>query len=127
MPPIELNKVTDIIIGVAIEIHRKLGPGLLESVYKIVLAHELRKRGLKVETEVSIPLLWDGIQMDAGFRADIIVEGQIILELKSVERTAPVHAKQLMTYLRLANKPLGLLLNFGLPMLKDGIERIAND
>jgi len=126
MPAAELNQLTDIIIGTAIDIHRRLGPGLLESVYRIVLAHELRKRGLKVDSEVSIPLVWDGVQIDAGFRADIIVADLVILELKSVEKTAPVHAKQLLTYLRLANKPLGLLLNFGSTLMKDGIERIAN-
>ena len=104
----------------------RLGPGLLESVYHVVLAHELAKRGLRVEKEVPIPIVWDGVRMDVGFRADLIVEGLVLLELKSIETIAPVHKKQLLTYLRLADLRLGLLLNFGAALMKDGIHRVVN-
>ena len=90
-----LNDITGTIIDTSIEIHRRLGPGLLESVYQAILTHELRKRGLRVEAEVGIPVEWDGVRLDLGFRADIIVEGKVIVELKSVEKTAPVHKKQM--------------------------------
>jgi GxxExxY protein len=120
------NEITKAIIDTAIDVHRKLGPGLLESVYLVVLAHELRKRGLQVEKEVPIPLVWDNIRLEAGFRADLIVEGLVIVELKSIETVLPVHLKTLLTYLRIADKRLGLLLNFGETVLKDGIHRVAN-
>lgn len=123
---LSLNRVSGQIIEVAIDIHRKLGPGLLESVYQQVLAYELRKRGLCVEFEVPIPAVWDGQRMEVGFRADLIVEDEIIVELKSIEAIQPVHKKVLLTYLRLADKRLGLLLNFGRDVLKDGICRVAN-
>ena len=90
------------------------------------MCHELRKRGLQVEREVVIPVLWDGLYLEEGFRADLIVNDKVIIELKSVEKLAPVHAKQLLTYLRLADKKLGLLINFGAPIIKEGIERIIN-
>jgi GxxExxY protein len=120
------NEITKTTIDAAIEIHRKLGPGLLESVYLVVLAHELRKRGLRVEKEVAIPLVWDNIRFEVGFRADLIVEGMVVVELKSIETVLPVHLKTLLTYLRLADKRLGLLLNFREELLKDGIHRVAN-
>ena len=120
------NEITEIIIETGIAIHRRLGPGLLESVYLVILAHELRKRGLRVEKEVPIPLVWDNIRFEAGFRTDLIVEEMVIVELKSIESVAPVHLKTLLTYLRLANKRLGLLLNFGEEVLKEGIHRVAN-
>ena len=126
MDLLSLNRVSGVIIEVAIDIHRKLGPGLLESVYQQVLAYELRKRGLCVECEVPIPAVWDGQRMEVGFRADLIVEDEIIVELKSIEAIQPVHKKVLLTYLRLADKRLGLLLNFGRDVLKDGICRVAN-
>ena len=126
MDLLSLNRVSGVIIEVAIDIHRKLGPGLLESVYQQVLAYELRKRRLRVECEVPIPAVWDGQRMEVGFRADLIVEDEIIVELKSIEAIQPVHKKILLTYLRLADKHLGLLLNFGRDVLKDGICRIAN-
>ena len=107
-------------------IHKQLGPGLLESAYQAILTYELRKSGLSVQTEVSIPVVWDSVRMDVGFRADLIVEDKLLIELKSVECLAPVHKKQLLTYLRLADKRLGLLLNFGDTTLKDGICRLAN-
>lgn len=115
------NEITAIIIDTALDIHRRLGPGLLESVYQEVLAFELRKRGLHVETEVAIPVVWDQVKLDVGFRADLIVEGAVIVELKLVEAIARVHKKILLTYLRLANKQLGLIINFGMELLKDGI------
>lgn len=120
------NEITGIVIDTAIDVHRRLGPGLLESVYQVVLAHELTKRGLHVEKEVPIPVIWDNLRFEVGFRADLIVEGLVIIELKSIETVAPVHKKQLLTYLRLADKRLGLLLNFGAEVLKDGLHRVVN-
>ncbi len=120
------NDITGVIIDTALRIHRQLGPGLLESVYLHVLAYELRKRGLRVETEAPIPVVWEEVHLDVGFRADLVVEGLVIVELKSVEAVAPVHKKQLLMYLRLADKRVGLLINFGVELLKDGIHRIVN-
>jgi len=120
------NEISKIIIDTAIDMHRKLGPGLLESVYLVILAHELRKRGLTVEKEVPIAVIWDNIRFEAGFRADLIVENMIVVELKSIEVVAPVHKKTLLTYLRLCDKRLGLLLNFGEEILKEGIHRLVN-
>jgi len=120
------HRITGIIVDTAMDIHRRLGPGLLESVYQAVLAHELRKRGLHVDTEVAIPVTWDSIKLDIGFRADLIVEHTVIVELKSVEDVLPVHKKVLLTCLRLAGKPVGLLINFGEELLKDGVTRIVN-
>jgi GxxExxY protein len=120
------NELTGLIVDVALGILRRLGPGLLESVYLHVLAYELAKRGLRVEKEVPIPVVWETVHLDIGFRADLIVEGLVILELKSVEAVAPVHKKQLLTYLRLTNKRVGLLINFGAELLKDGISRVVN-
>ena len=120
------NQISQIIVDTAMDIHRRLGPGLLESVYQVVLAHELAKRGLHVEREVPIPVQWDDLRMDVGFRADLIVEGMVLVELKSIESLAAVHKKQLLTYLRLTNLRLGLLLNFGAALMKDGIHRVVN-
>ncbi len=120
------NEISRIIVDVAVDVHRRLGPGLLESVYQTILAHQLRKRGLGVEVEVPIPILWDDIALEIGFRADMIVEKLVVVEVKSVESLAPVHKKQLLSYLRLADKRLGLLINFGESLLKDGIHRIVN-
>ncbi len=120
------NEIAKIVVDAAIKVHRVLGPGLLESVYEIVLAHELAKRGLKVERQVSIPIEYNGLKFQEGFRADIVVEEKIIVELKSVENIQPVHKKQLLTYLRLADMRLGLLINFGSALLKDGISRVVN-
>ena len=121
------NEIARIVVDVCYQIHRKLGPGLLESVYVVLLLHELRKRGLQVEREVPIPILWDGIRIDVAFRADLIVNDKLIIEVKSVEKIAPVHPKQLLTYLRLADLRLGLLVNFGEKLIKDGIERVVNN
>ena len=120
------NEIAAEVVDAAYRIHTTLGPGLLESVYEIVLAHELRRRGLAVVKQVPVPIKYDSIVFEEGFRADIIVEDKVILELKSVERIAPVHKKQLVTYLRLADKRLGLLINFGEELIKTGISRIVN-
>lgn len=120
------NEISRHIVDAAFQIHTRLGPGLLESVYEVLMAHELRKRGLRVERQVPVRIAYDGIVFDEGFRADLIVEDLVIVELKSVERTAPVHGKQVLTYLRLTGKRLGMLVNFGEALIKHGIERVAN-
>ena len=120
------NELSGMILEVAIDIHRRLGPGLLESVYHTILSHELAKRGLSVQKEVAIPLVWDNLRFDMGFRADLIVNDLILIELKSIEELAPVHKKQVLTYPRITGKKLGLLINFGEETLKDGIRRIIN-
>jgi GxxExxY protein len=120
------NEIAAQIVDAAYKIHTRLGPGLLESVYEVVLAHELKKRGLRVVRQVPIPIIYDDIKFDEGFRADLIVEGKVIVELKSVEALLPVHKKQVLTHLRLANLKLGLLINFGEALIKDGISRIVN-
>jgi len=121
------NEITGAVIETAIEIHKQLGSGLLESVYRKVLAYELRKRGFDVAEEWPIAVEWETVRLEIGFRADLIVNGQVLVELKSVERLAPVYKKTLLTYLRLADLRVGLLINFGEALLKDGIHRIVND
>lgn len=121
-----LNDLTGMVIDAALKVHRTLGPGLLESVYTLALYHELNQRGLKVEKEVVIPVIYEGVELGDGFRADIIVEGRVLLELKSVEAVASVHKKQTLTYLRLTGIKVGLLLNFGAELMKQGIYSIAN-
>ena len=120
------NEIAKIIVNVAYNIHVKLGPGLLESVYEEILYYELKKHSLIVERQKAIPVIWDGRKMEIGFRADIIVENKVIVELKSIERIAPVHPKQLLTYLKITNLKLGLLINFDEKLIKDGITRIVN-
>lgn len=120
------NEVGTIVVESAIAVHRELGPGLLEVVYEAVLAHELINRGLSIRRQVPIPIAYRGIQFDEGFRADIIVQECVVLELKSVEQTAPVHKKQVQTYLRLTGCKLGYLLNFGEALMKNGITRCVN-
>ena len=120
------NDIAREIVDAAYQIHVALGPGLLESVYEVVLAHELEKRGLAVARQQEIPIVYDGIVFDHGYRADLVVDEKVIIEIKSVEARNPVHHKQLLTYLRLAQKLLGLLINFGAPLIKNGIHRIAN-
>jgi len=115
--------LTDRIIGAAIEVHRSLGPGLLESAYEVCLVRELECRKLSVQRQVPVPIEYKDVIMDTGFRADIIVEDQVVLELKSVDALNRVHAAQLVTYLRFTKKPVGLLLNFGAARLRDGILR----
>ena len=120
------NQIGTIVVDAAIMLHRDLGPGLLESVYELTLAHELQKRRLIVERQIPIPIAYDGLHFDEGFRADIVVNDSVILELKSVVATTLAHRKQIQTYLRLSGKKLGFLLNFGEAMMKDGIVRAVN-
>lgn len=121
------NEIARLVVDAAYKVHVTLGPGLLESVYEAVLAYELQQRGLRVETQVPIAVTYGAIRLELGFRADIVVEGKFIIEVKSVQRTAPVHKKQLLTYLRLADMRLGLLINFGEATVKAGITRLANN
>ena len=121
------NELARIVVDIAYQIHTRLGPGLLESVYEAIMLYELRKRCLTAEKQFGVPVIWDDIKLDIGFRADIIVEGKLILELKSCEAIDPVHKKQLLTYLRLADCRLGLLINFNVPLIKDGISRVVNN
>jgi GxxExxY protein len=120
------NEIAKKIVDAAYQLHRKLGPGLLESVYETVLAFELSQRELSVKRQVPVNIIYDGIRFDEGFRADLIVENKVIVELKSVETVLPVHKKQLLTYLRLTDTRLGLLINFGSGLIRDGISRIVN-
>ena len=120
------NNIGTQVLEAAINVHRELGPGLLETVYEVILARELSDLGLKLERQVRVPIIYKGIRFDEGFRADIIVENMVLLELKSVERTLPAHKKQVQTYLRLTGLKLGYLLNFGEAVLKSGITRCVN-
>jgi len=120
------NEIGTIVIEAAIAVHRELGPGLLETVYEVILARELVDRGLKVDQHVPVAITYKGIRFDEGFRADLIVEGKLILELKSVERVSAAHKKQVQTYLRLTGCKLGYLLNFGEDVMKTGITRCVN-
>lgn len=122
-----LDDVTGAIVDASIAIHRELGPGLLESVYEVVLATALERRGLRVLRQWPVRFEYDGMTFEEGFRIDLLVENQVIVELKSTEKSAPVHAMQLLTYLRLSGLHVGLLLNFGAPTLKEGLRRIVND
>ncbi len=121
------NEIAKQIVDAAFHIHQNLGPGLYESVYKALLVYELKKRGLHVDAEVPIPIQYDGQYFEIGFRADLIVNDLVIVELKSIEHVMPVHQKQLLTYLRLTDKHLGLLINFGVNLLKYGIFRVVNN
>ncbi len=121
------NELARVTVNLAYLIHSQLGPGLMESVYEEILCHELRKKGLGVERQKIIPVVWDGITMDLGFRTDIVVENIIILELKSIELISPVHFKQLLTYLKITGMKLGLLINFNESLIKDGITRVVNN
>jgi len=120
------NEITKICIDTAYKIHTKIGPGLLESAYQAILVYELKKNGLHVDSEIPMPIHYEDIHLDVGFRADLIVENKIIIELKSIEKVADVHKKQLLTYLRISGLHVGLLINFGAPLIKDGIFRIVN-
>jgi GxxExxY protein len=120
------NEIAKIIVDAAFKIHKQIGPGLLESVYEAILAYDLRQRGLRVETEKAVPIHYESIILETAFRADLMVEEKVIVELKSVEDVAPVHKKRLLTYLRLADMRLGLLINFGAALIKDGISRVVN-
>lgn len=121
------NEISQIIVDCALAVHRTLGPGLLETVYQAALAHELRLRGVNVALERGIPARYGDVKLELGFRADIIVENKVIIEIKSVEALAPIHAKVLLTYLRLADMRLGMLINFNVELVKDGIRRVVNN
>jgi len=120
------NDIGEIVVSTAIELHRALGPGLLESVYEVLLAHELRKQGLHADRQVSIPIEYGGHKFEEGFRADILIEGKVIVELKCVESLSRTHWKQLLTYLRLSGVKVGYLLNFSEALMTNGIVRIVN-
>jgi GxxExxY protein len=120
------NEISKVIVDASFQIHQRLGPGLLETVYEVVLAYELRERGLDVQRQVPIPIRYDDLIFEEGFRADLLVQNLVIVELKSVEELAAVHGKQVLTQLRLADKRLGLLINFGAALFKAGVKRIVN-
>ena len=120
------NAIAKEIVDAAYRMHTTLGPGLLESVYEVLLAYELWQRGLRTTRQQPVPLVYGNIRMETGFRADLIVEDRVIVEIKSVEALGPVHRKQLLTYLKLADKRLGLLINFQVALIKDGIIRVVN-
>lgn len=122
----ELNQLSNLVVGAAIEVHKNLGPGLLEHAYQAALIYELTTMGLKVRSEVDVPFIYKGVLMPTAYRADIIVEDEIILELKATENDNPLYPKQLLTYLRLYDKRLGLLINFNKDRLIDGLKRIVN-
>ncbi|MBW7907673.1 MAG: GxxExxY protein [Kiritimatiellae bacterium] len=123
----QLDDITGTIVDAAVKIHMNLGPGLLESVYEAVLARSLEQRGLRAERQKAIQFEYDGMIFEEGFRTDLLVESRVVVELKSVEKLSPVHGKQLLTYLRLMNLPVGLLINFGAATLKEGLHRIVNN
>ncbi|HMJ88779.1 MAG TPA: GxxExxY protein [Candidatus Acidoferrum sp.] len=120
----ELNAVVRAVVDGAFRVHSQLGPGLLESVYETCLVHELHKRGLHVERQLALPVLYDGLKVDAGLRLDLLVEGEIVVELKAAEVHHPVYEAQLLTYLKLSSKRLGFLINFNVPKIRDGIKRM---
>lgn len=122
-----INQITGAIIDGAMKVHSTLGPGLLESAYRACLMHELRKRGLTVLHEVKMPLIYDSLKMDVGYRVDLLVENTVIVELKAVEAIAPVHQAQLLSYLRLSGMQVGLLINFNVLHLREGIKRMVNN
>lgn len=123
-PGEELDAIAKAVVNAAFKVHTELGPGLLEGVYEVCLAHELTKHGLKVERQVALPVHYDGVKIEAGLRLDLLVEGKLIVELKAVETLLPVHKAQLLTYLKLSKRRLGLLINFNVPLIKDGIKRV---
>ena len=123
----QIERLATIAVDCGFKVHQALGPGLLESVYEACLCRSLALRGLRIERQKLVPVRFDGLVLDEGFRADLLVEGQLLLELKSTESFAPVHGKQVLTYLRLMELPLGLLMNFGAPTFKEGLRRIANN
>jgi GxxExxY protein len=122
----DINAVSGQVVDAAIRVHSVLGPGLLESAYEACLAHELRKRGFKVMSQVGLPVVYDGVTIDVGYRIDLLVEDSVIVELKAVEKVAPIHEAQLLSYLKLSGHRLGLLINFHVLHLKDGVKRMVN-
>jgi GxxExxY protein len=122
-----LNRITEAIIGAAIEVHRSLGPGLLESAYEACLAFELRERGLKVEQQKTLPVVYRTVRLDCGYRLDLLVGDTVIVELKAVDQVLPIHQAQMLSYLKLPGCSVGLIINFNVRLLKDGIKRIVNE
>jgi GxxExxY protein len=125
-PELHENAISKEIVDVAYKIHSGLGPGLLESVYEVVLAHELKKRGLRVQRQLPISIVWEEVRFEEGYRLDLMVEDKVLVEVKSVQGIEPVHKKQLLTYLRLMDKRLGILINFNEDLIRDGIKRVVN-
>jgi iron complex transport system substrate-binding protein len=121
-----LDEITGEVVDAAVKLHKALGPGLLESVYELVLTRDLQRRGLQVERQKPISFEYDGLQFEDAFRIDLLVDSRVVVEIKSTEKPTPVHAKQVLTYLRLMKLPVGLLINFGAAVLKDGLERVVN-
>ena len=122
----ELNEISGQVVDAAMKVHTALGPGLLENAYEACLEHELGKRGLRVKRQVALPVVYDGVQIDLGYRLDLLVEDAVIVELKAADRIAPIHEAQLLSYLKLSGRKLGLLINFNVLHLKDGIRRMVN-
>lgn len=122
--PVEMDRIAKQVVDSAFKVHKQLGPGLLESVYETCLTYELKSRGLIVQTQVAVPIVYEGLKLDGGLKLDLLVEDSLIVELKAVEVMIPVFEAQLLSYLRLTNKRLGLLINFNVPVIKDGIKRI---
>ncbi|MBU6170881.1 MAG: GxxExxY protein [Verrucomicrobia bacterium] len=122
----QIDRIAKEVVDAAFKVHSSLGPGLLESAYEACLAHELTKRGYRVERQKAQPVIYEGLEIEVGYRIDLLVEDLIIIELKAVEQLAPIHQAQLLTYLKLSSKQLGFLMNFNVPLIKDGIRRIAN-
>jgi GxxExxY protein len=119
------NEIGTLVVDAGFTVHSRLGPGLLESVYETILVHELKKRGLRVKQQVALPIIYDDIRIDEGYRMDIVVEDKVVIELKSVDKVLPVHKKQLLTYLKLTGKHLGYLINFNEDVFRDGITRLV--
>jgi len=123
----DINAVSGIVVDASMRVHSRLGPGLLESTYEACLAFELRRRGLQVLTQLALPVTYDELEIELGYRIDMLVEGCVIVELKALAKIHPVHRAQLLSYLRLSGRKVGLLINFNVPHLKDGITRVVND
>ncbi len=124
---VELNEISAQVVDAALKVHSALGPGLLENVYEVCLKHELAKRGLTVRQQVGLPVMYDGVEVELGYRLDLLVEEQVIVEVKAVDQLTSVHEAQLLSYLKLGDKRLGLLINFHVSHLKNGIKRMANN
>ena len=124
IPP-EIDRVAREVVNAAYRVHTTLGPGLLESVYELCLVHELTTRGLRVERQVAVPIVYDSVRLEAGLRSDLVVEDSVIVELKAVECLLAVHSAQMLTYLKLSGRRIGLLINFNVPLIRDGIKRLA--
>ncbi len=123
----DIEELASIAVDCGFHLHKNLGPGLLESVYEAIMFDQLARRGLNIQRQAPIPIRYDGVKLPEGFRADLLIEGKLLIELKSVERLSPLHGKQVLTYLRLLELPLGLLINFGGETFKEGVRRVANN